>query len=255
VFITVNPRRDPLETIRRPPLTASRRILHRCGALALLAVVSGPTACSSTDRAGSERADTTRTPRVTEQPGCLGSDARPAITSDRVGNLPLHLTVDSLRKLCSNARDTTTVGDEVLFSAVTVSTPGLTVTGSVGEGREEITRVPIDPLAHVTFWTLTGTNGVLPKGMPITATRRELGRSYGPAEINGLNGTLYVRYCVLPRFTFQFDPQIDIRDTTAARDSANAATRATVIMIETEPPQVELPWEARCKAKLTPPLQ
>jgi hypothetical protein len=117
----------------------------------------------------------------------------------------LDLPVDSIRRRCASVRDTVVRGDELLDTAIVISRPNLDVIGSIAtieddEGRHS---VRIDGNAPAKYWTVVGTAGVLPRGVPLTATWHSLRAAYGsPANISYLNGDIDAIFCNAPGLVF-----------------------------------------------------
>lgn len=132
---------------------------------------------------------------------CFGRDSIVEIAPGRIGALSLDLSLAELRRRCSNLAWTTTNGDETLDTAVLLTRPGLRVVGTVAtladEGGDR-RPVRVDSSARIAVWKISGTRGVLPDGVPLTATWNDLRRAYGPLGAFALNGTVYVTICRRP---------------------------------------------------------
>jgi hypothetical protein len=132
---------------------------------------------------------------------CLGPDSIVAIDAGKIGDLPLTLPVDSIRRRCANVRDTTAHGDETLDTAIVITRPGLTVVGRIatvadGDGFHP---VRLDSSSRVMAWQVKGSAGRLPGGVRLDGTWRDLSVAYGRLLAFALNGTVYVTICSRPR--------------------------------------------------------
>ena len=156
----------------------------------------------ATDVAISRRSQARRlVGRETTGADCFGPDSIVQISPQRIGALPLDVTIAELRRRCANVGWTTTNGDESLDTAVLLTRPGLRVVGVVATlASEEGDRRPlqIDSGARVALWKVSGTRGLLPGGVPLTATWKDLRRAYGPLGASALNGIVYVTICRQP---------------------------------------------------------
>jgi hypothetical protein len=79
--------------------------------------------------------------------------------------------------------------------------PGLRVVGTVAtlaDDGGDRRPVRVDSGARIARWTVSGVSGVLPDGVPLTASWNDLRRAYGPLGAFALNGTVYVTICRRP---------------------------------------------------------
>jgi len=180
---------------------------------------------------------------VTQGPDCLGADSIVQIGPGRIGALRLDQSLADLRRRCANLAWTTTNGDESLDTAVLLTRPGLRVVGVVATLADEGgDRRPlhIDSGARVTVWKVSGTRGVLPDGVPLTATWSDLRRVYGPLGALALNGIVYVTICRRPGISVQMalsnpgapiNPVNGIAQQPATVDSVMATTPIAVVEV------------------------
>jgi hypothetical protein len=138
---------------------------------------------------------------------CLGPDSLVVITADKIGRLPLDLSLAALQRRCGTMQWTTTNGDESLDTAIVMTEPGIVVVGAVATVANEDGYHPvrIDSSSHVQLWKISGTAAVLPKGVRIDATWRDLSRAYGPMRAFALNGIVYVTICAMPEIGILMD--------------------------------------------------
>lgn len=136
---------------------------------------------------------------------CFGPDSAVIIRAGRIGTLQLDLPLDSLHRLCPQIRDTTSKGDEELDTAIVISRPGLSLVGPLASilDTDGAHSVRVDSSTRVKSWTVVGSSGVLPKGVPLTATWGILVHAYGPTgHVDFLNGDVYISFCETPGITF-----------------------------------------------------
>jgi hypothetical protein len=159
---------------------------------------------------------------TTVQSDCLGKGA-PAIDVGQVGDLQLGLTLRDLKHLCPTLHDSVASGDESLDTAIVISRPGLSVVGRAANIANEEGYRPytVDSAATIHAWTITGTDGLLPRGVPLSATWDSLVSAYGTPRVDPLNGDVYVWFCqTLPDFVFHFDDRLYLtKPQLVARDS------------------------------------
>jgi hypothetical protein len=171
--------------------------------VALLAIIV------ATDIAVSRRTSAAKAARArASATDCLGPDSIVQIAPGRIGALPLNLSVAELRRRCAGLGWTTTNGDETLDTAVLITRPGLRVVGVVAtladEGGEH-RPMRVDSAARVSIWKVSGKRGLLPAGVPLTASWNDLRRAYGPLSAFALNGTVYVTICRRPGIALEMD--------------------------------------------------
>jgi hypothetical protein len=130
---------------------------------------------------------------------------------------------------------------------VLLTRPGLRVIGVVAtlaDDGGDRRPVRIDSAAHVTLWKVSGARGVLPDGVPLTATWNDLRRAYGPLGAFALNGTVYVTICRRPGIGVQMDlahpdapinPMNGVAQEPATIDSLMAGTPIATVEIATVP--------------------
>lgn len=139
---------------------------------------------------------------------CLGPDSVVTIEPGRIGALRLDLTLRDLHRRCPNLRDTIARGDESLDTAVLISRTNLAVVGRVAnimndEGGHPYT---LDSSRVIAQWTVTGTAGLLPGGVPLSAPWDSLVHAFGTPKVEPLNGDVYVWFCDrVPALVFHFD--------------------------------------------------
>lgn len=154
---------------------------------------------------------------------CLGPDSLPRIDIGRVGALRLNQTLAQLHRLCPNIRDTNATGAETLDTAIVISRPGLSVVGRVWliSGGDEDKPYRVDSSRTIYRWIVTGTNGLLPGGVPLSAPWDSLVRAYGRPDADPLNGDVLVHFCDrLPLFRFHFRDRLYFQEPfVATRDS------------------------------------
>jgi hypothetical protein len=156
--------------------------------------------------------------RVDAQGGHIEQDSRCArdtgiihLSQDSLGPLPAGASIANLRALCPASRDTIEYGHESANPAVVFPFWNLSVvafqSGSV-----------LHPSRPPDAWVVRGTNAMLPQGISLTATWKELQAAYGPA-IGDDEFDVTVIFCKLPTFLFTMDapnavvePGIEIRD-------------------------------------------
>ena len=164
----------------------------------LLCAFAGVGACTGHHDTQAANANSAPTHVIDARSDCLGRDAVVAIAAGQVGALHLDVSLDSLRRLCPNLRDTVIKGDEELDTAIVISRPGLSVVGWIatvedGDGRHDI---HIDPQTRFKLWTVVGSAGVLPGGVPLTAGWRTLVQLYAShGSVGYLNGEVDVSFC------------------------------------------------------------
>jgi hypothetical protein len=178
---------------------------------------------------------------------CLGPDSIVQITPGRIGALQLDLSLAELRRQCGNLGWTTTNGDESLDTAVLLTRPGLRVVGVVAtlvDDGGDRRPIQIDSGAHVALWKVSGTRGVLPDGVPLTATWNALRRVYGPLGAFALNGIVYVTICRRPGISVQMElsnpgapinPVDGVAQLPATVDSAMGETPIAVVEVASVP--------------------
>jgi hypothetical protein len=141
---------------------------------------------------------------------CLGSGPV-AIDAGQIGALRLDQTLAELHRICPNMRDTTAHGDESLDTAVVISRAHLSVIGRIATVADEegTHQYVTDSARHILEWTITGTDGVLPGGVPLSAPYDSLARAYGNPSASPLNGDVYVWFCKrVPSMVFHFDDRL-----------------------------------------------
>jgi len=160
-------------------------------------IVAGVLACGS----GGPRGNA-----ASSHPGnCLGADSPVVIAPRGIGALRADFSLDSIRRLCANLQWTTTNGDESLDTAIVITRPGLRVLGVITTVEADggpYRPVHFDSTTHVELWKISGTAGLLPGRVPITATWGDLRRAYGPLRAFALNGIVYVSACRQPALQF-----------------------------------------------------
>jgi len=139
---------------------------------------------------------------------CFGPDSIVQIAPGHIGTLPLDLPLGELHRRCPNLGWTTTNGDESLDTAVLLTRPGLRVVGVVATLADEGgDRRPlrVDSTAHIAIWKVSGTRGLLPDSVPLSASWNDLRRAYGPLGAFALNGIVYVTICRRPGMNVEMD--------------------------------------------------
>jgi hypothetical protein len=134
-------------------------------------------------------------------PDCFGSDSLPAIDVGHVGALRLDTPILVLRRVCPNLRDTIVPnGDEGEDTAIVISRPGLAAVGRIAtvDAGGEVIAVKFDSTTRAERWTITGSRGLLPRGLPLNSTLGALARGYGPSRASGLNGEELLTFCSGP---------------------------------------------------------
>jgi hypothetical protein len=103
----------------------------------------------------------------------------------------------------------------------------------------------VDPSARIVIWKISGKRGVLPGGVPLTATWNDLRRAYGPLGAFALNGTVYVTICRRPGMEVLMDlahPEAPINPVNgeaqeaATIDSVMAGTPIAEVYMASLPP-------------------
>ncbi len=174
---------------------------------------------------------------------CLGPDTIVAIRAGRIGSLPLDLTVDSLRRLCPDVRDTAASGDEELDTAIVISRPGLRLVGRIAAVEDDGGRhaVRLGASSRADSWIVIGTAGELPERVPMTATWGTLVRAYGPTPyVERLNGDVTIGFCDAPGIGFHMSVPWDMqqrydRDHGAAFDSIASAAPIEMLDVAASP--------------------
>jgi len=169
---------------------------------------------------------------------CFGAAPSVVITTDHIGSLPRDVTLGTLKRRCATTRWTTTNGDESLDTAIVLTRPGLRVIGTFAtlmNDERDYRPLLIDSSAHVLVWKISGTAAVLPKGVPIDATWRDVARAYGPLRAFALNGVVYVTICTIPEIGILMDiPNLDAPIngvSPSTLDSVMATTRIRAVTL------------------------
>ncbi len=139
---------------------------------------------------------------------CLGTQAPLLIRADRIGQLPLDLSLRDILARCPSAQWSTVNGDESLDTAIVLSQHGIRVVGAVGtlEDTDGSHRpLHVDVGRPIKWWRVTGDSAELPHGLPLTATWFDAARTYGALHAFALNGTVYVTICRQPGLTLLMD--------------------------------------------------
>jgi len=131
---------------------------------------------------------------------CLGSGAGPlVVTSEKLGQLPFDVSVDSLRKLCVGARDTLITSDGGR------TYPGMDFSndGSVVVIQYSNTSKRVDGNRPGEGWIIRG-QIILPGGLSLDKDWTQLRQVLGPHQTS-LGKVVVVKSCQFPRFLFTLD--------------------------------------------------
>lgn len=175
-----------------------------CRVLLVSAITAG---CAGTDRPSPTPNSATATLATSD---CLGPGT-PQINVGQVGQLHLNTSLRELARLCPEIRDSIAHGDESIDTAIVISRPGLTVVGRLANIANDEGSKPfrVDSAAIITYWTIFGIEGTLPKGVPLSASWDSLVAAFGEPIIVPLNGDIHVSFCkTLPEFVFHFDDRL-----------------------------------------------
>ena len=142
---------------------------------------------------------------------CLGRDSLVHIDIGQIGALRLDLPIRELRQLCPNIRDTIASVGEAIDTAIVISRPGLAVVGRIATIGSDEGPYPyhVDSSRVIHRWTVTGSAGLLPGGVPLSATWDSLLHAFGRPRVIPLNGNVLVSFCErLPDIAFNFDDRL-----------------------------------------------
>ena len=131
-------------------------------------------------------------------PPRLCQSAHPApISEDSIGPLNLERPLGDLKRACASSYDTTAAlsPDRPKFPGVAFPFKDLSVVALQYSGAN------LDTSRAADGWVVAGGGGVLPNGVPTTATWSQLYHRYGRAQAN-MRGVLLIRFCALPRILF-----------------------------------------------------
>jgi hypothetical protein len=109
----------------------------------------------------------------------------------------LGATLRTLKVSCPAARDTVRYGESDVYPAVAFPFDRLTV--SAFQYQDSLL-----PDQAPDTWVVQGTNGVLPNGVPLTASWADLRRAYGPWREGG-DLELGAMFCAHPHLFLVFD--------------------------------------------------
>lgn len=151
----------------------------------------------------------TATPTRPQCAPAAGSPLR--ISEDSIGNWALDAALGTLRKRCPAARETRQYGESESYAAVAFPLDGLTATAV--QYRDSLDRnQPADA------WSVEGTNGVLPNGVPMTASWAELRRAYGRGMVARGEVSLTAMFCAHERVFFTLSASPDVMDVSTSED-------------------------------------
>jgi hypothetical protein len=141
---------------------------------------------------------------------CVRDPANPvAITSDSIGPLDFHLTLDALRRRCPSARDTDVYGEENTNNAVLFGLGPVSAAGA--QNIPGGTALRLD--APADYWVVSGAAARLPGGLSLASRMGELRSTYG-AGVARVAETATVEFCSLTYLQFRFNvPGAEIGET------------------------------------------
>lgn len=155
------------------------------------------------------RQDTVPPTRAQCAPARAGGPLR--ISEDSIGDWALDAALGTLRKRCPAARDTVQYGESESYAAVAFPLDGLTATAI--QYRDSL-----DPHQPADAWGVEGTNGVLPKEVPMTASWAELRRAYGRGMVARGEVALTAMFCAHERLFFTLSASPDVMDLSTSED-------------------------------------
>jgi len=127
---------------------------------------------------------------------CVVDSERPVpISEDSIGPLPVSAMIGSFRESCPSARRTTYYGESEAYAALAFPFAGLDVMAVQWQDSLK-SHLPADT------WRVRGASGVLPGGVPMTATWGALRRAYGRGKVLGGEGDVTAMFCAHSRLFF-----------------------------------------------------
>jgi len=145
-------------------------------------------------------------------PPCARAGGSPLrISEDSIGNWGLDAALGTLRKRCLAAHETRQYSESESYAALAFPLDGLTATAV--QYRDSL-----DPNQPADAWSVEGSNGVLPNGVPMTASWAELRRAYGRGMVARGEVSLTAMFCAHERVFFTLNASPDVMDVSTSED-------------------------------------
>ncbi len=151
----------------------------------------------------------TAPPARPQCPRAAGSPLR--ISEDSIDNWALDAALGTLRKRCLAAREARQYGESESYAGLAFPLDGLTATAI--QYRDSL-----DANQPADAWSVEGTNGVLPNGVPMTASWAELRRAYGRGMVARGEVSLTAMFCAHERVFFTLSASPDVMDVSTSED-------------------------------------